>query len=229
MAGLVEVATAVMRTAERRLDVVAHNVANISTPGFKRRMSIATSGANVVSVETRNDFAQGKLQATGNPHDLAIDGAGFFKLREGDAIVYSRQGQFRRDVDGTWVTPQGYVLQQAGGGDLIVDSADAVVQPDGMVVGGGHPLARVAVARTGNDAMLSSVGESAFSAAPAAMEDVADPRLRQGMVETSNVSLGDEMTQSMLALRQAESGAKLIQLYDDLMGRAVSAFGAQGK
>ncbi len=53
--------------------------------------------------------------------------------------------------------------------------------------------------------------------------------VRQGMLEGSNVTLGDEMTQSMVAVRQAESGARLIQLYDELIGRAVSAFGSGGK
>ena len=54
---------------------------------------------------------------------------------------------------------------------------------------------------------------------------MADATVRQGMVETANVSLAEEMTQSMAALREAESGARLIQLYDELMSRVATAFG----
>lgn len=230
MSGLVESAMAIMRTAERRLDVISHNVSNISTPGYKRRIGFAglvaaNSATGVPDLAVRHDGNQGRLSDTGNQFDLAISGAGYFRVRSGNTVLYTRQGQFRRDGDGLLVTPQGYVLQQAGGSDLVLDGATMKVAPDGTVLDGSRPIARIAVEQPVDASSLVAVGESFFSARGEGMEDVADAVLRQGMLEGSNVSLSDEMTQSMVAIRQAESGARLIQLYDELMGRAVSAFG----
>ncbi|KQN21433.1 hypothetical protein ASE86_14505 [Sphingomonas sp. Leaf33] len=234
-----ESATAIMRMAERRLDVSAHNVANISTPGYKRRIGFAEAvaagssgrfaGAGDVALSVRHDRAQARLAETGNPFDLAISGDGYFRVRSGDAVLYTRQGQFRRDADGLLVTPQGYVLQQAGGGDLVIDGATMTVRQDGMVLEGGRPVARLAIEAGADPAAMTAVGESFYSVPEGAMGEAEGALVRQGMLEGSNVTLGDEMTQSMIAVRQAESGARLIQLYDELMGRAVSAFGGNGR
>lgn len=231
MSGLVESATAIMRMAERRLDVIAHNVSNISTSGYKRRIGFAgvmaaRSETGMPEFAVHLDGDQGRLSETGNPFDLAISGAGYFRVRSGGSFLFSRQGQFRRDADGLLVTPQGYILQQAGGGDLVLDGATTTIGQDGTVLDGNRPIARIAIERPLDGASLAAVGESFFSIPSEATEDSFDAMVRQGMIEASNVSLGDEMTQSMVAIRQAESGARLIQLYDELMGRAVSAFGS---
>lgn len=214
MTGLVDSATAVMRMAQARLDVAAHNIANVATPGYKRRIGFADTVAarGDVALATRIDGAQASLTETGNPFDLAISGDGYFRVRDGERTLYTRQGQFRRDVDGLLVTPQGYVLQQAGGGDLVLD---------GMKI----DLARIAVERCDDPAGLTAVGESFF--AGQAMVERYGAEVRSGMLEASNVTLGDEMTQTMVAMRQAESGARLIQLYDELMGRAAATFGGK--
>ena len=141
MTGFVDSATAVMRMAEQRLDVVARNVANLSTPGYKRRVGFADAlaagsgsmpAADMPAISVRHDHAQGRLSETGNPLDLALSGDGFFRVRVGDEMLYTRQGRFRRDADGLLVTPQGYVLQQAGGGDLVVDNAAPTIHLAGM-------------------------------------------------------------------------------------------------
>ncbi len=61
------------------------------------------------------------------------------------------------------------------------------------------------------------------------MELAPDAVLRQGMIENSNVSLGDEMVETMAALRQSEVGSRLVQVYDDLLGRALSSLGQAGR
>jgi flagellar basal-body rod protein FlgG len=235
MAGLVEAATAIMSGAERRLETIANNIANVSTPGFKRQMSFseALSGARaggaagLPSLSQRTDLTQGRMSSTGNPLDLAIGGPGFFQLRAGDKIVYSRQGQFRLAGDGTVVNAQGYVLQQAGGGDLVLERASVEILADGNVIDGGRPVGRIAVVAPGPDSKPAALGGSVFEL-PGGGEEVAAPELRQGMVEASNVSMGDEMTGMMGTLRQAEVGARLVQVYDDLLGRAISSFGQGG-
>jgi flagellar basal-body rod protein FlgG len=76
--------------------------------------------------------------------------------------------------------------------------------------------------------MLQPLGGSAFTAA-GEMEEVAEPGLRQGMVEASNVTLSDEMTAMMATLRHAETGARLVTVYDELLGRAIQTLGQVGR
>ena len=232
MSGLIESATAILSASQQRLEVAAHNVANISTPGYKRQVSfsrlLVPDAPGMVSDQgfaVRRDFSPGKLTSTSNPLDVAIGDEGMFQLRAGDSFIYTRQGQFSRAADGTLTTPQGYVLQQSGGGDLVLDEGAVSILDDGTVLDDGVPVARLAAWSAGDPAALDPIGESYFAAPGAGMEIVADATFRQGMVEASNVEIGDEMVTMMASLRQSEVGARLVQTYDQLLGSAISTFG----
>ncbi|WP_294058298.1 flagellar hook-basal body protein [Sphingomonas sp.] len=236
MSGLIESATAILCSSEKRLEINAHNVANISTPGFKRQISFAhlinsSTGSDHYdpSISVVRNFDQGSIKPTNNPFDLAISGPGLFQIRAPQGMIYSRQGQFRLSADGTLVTPQGYVLQQAGGGDLVVDHPDASVLDDGTVLDQGAPVGRLAVYAPADPSQLVAVGESFFASPEGAMHEVSGAVFRQGAVENSNVSLGDEMVAVTAAVRQSETGARLVQIYDDLIGRAITNFGQGGR
>lgn len=187
------------------------------------------SGRDAASVDAslrhQADLSQGQMTKTGNPLDLAISGTGFFRLRAGDEIVYSRQGQFSIGADGTVVTRQGHVLQQAGGGDLVLERAGVEILEDGTVLDGTRPVGKIGVYAPSDPAALRSLGGSMFAGGEEAMEDASAAAVRQGMVEASNVILGDEMVAMMTTVRQAEGGARLVQIYDDLLGRAITTFG----
>jgi flagellar basal-body rod protein FlgG len=220
-----------MGLSQRRLEVVSSNIANTSTPGYKRQVSFSEliEGAGGMNLSVRSDLAQGKMSATGNPLDLAISGGGFFQLRAGEELLYSRHGQFRRAEDGTVVTPQGHRLQQVGGGDLVLDRAEVEIRADGTVLDAGQVVGRIAVLAPAEASAAEPIGGSLFLVAGDAVEEVPAAELRQGMVEASNVSMGEEMVAMMAALRHAESGARLIQVYDELIGRAITTFGQGGK
>ncbi|KRC78095.1 hypothetical protein ASE13_17240 [Sphingomonas sp. Root241] len=181
-------------------------------------------GDTVPDIVERKDFMQGKLISSKNPLDLAVNGDGFFQVRAGDQLLYTRQGQFQLAENGAVVSSQGYVLQQAGGGDLVLDNAAVTILDDGAVLDDGRPVARIGLSAPAAGATLTALGESHF-AAGGTMEEVADPSIRQGMLESSNVAMGDEMVTMMAAMRQAESGARLVQVYDELMGRALTTLG----
>jgi flagellar basal-body rod protein FlgF len=233
--GLIESATGILSGSERRLESVSNNVSNISTAGFKRQISFEEvmngRGAESAGAALRHqaDLSQGEMSRTGNPLDLAISGAGFFRLRAGDSIVYSRQGQFSVAADGTVVTRQGQVLQQAGGGDLVLERAGVEILEDGTVLDGARPVGRIGVYVAGDPAALRPLGGSIFTGSEEAMEEAPAAAVRQGMVEASNVVLGDEMVAMMTTVRQAEGGSRLVQIYDDLLGRAITTFGQGSK
>ncbi|MCS6944887.1 MAG: flagellar basal-body rod protein FlgG [Sutterellaceae bacterium] len=128
-----------MDAQQTQLDVVANNLANVSTTGFKRarvafedllyqtvRQAGASSsqqtqlptglqiGTGVRPVATPRIFTQGNLQQTGNPFDLAINGIGFFQVQLPDGTTaYTRDGTFHTDANGTLVTSNGFPLQPA--------------------------------------------------------------------------------------------------------------------
>lgn len=218
------------------METTANNVANMTTPGFKtqRLYSGVSAGTDAHAPETllRDglDMDQGRLTKTNNPLDLALSGAGMFRLRGSDgAIAYSRSGQFKLVDGGRVVTAHGLALLTSDGSDLVIPNGGAKVSADGTVLDGDRPIARVAIYQPVAGAEVRPLGGSLFAIPDGFAEEVASPELRQGMVEASNVRLAEEMISMMDALRQAEGGARLVQTYDDLMGRAISTFGQGAK
>ncbi|MFD1034631.1 flagellar basal body rod C-terminal domain-containing protein [Sphingomonas hankookensis] len=210
MSGLLESAMSILRLSSARLGQVSENVGNVSTPGYKRSVAYRTLQAALDAEATAGsyqDATQGKLQATGASLDVAIEGAGAFELRDGEQLVQSRVGQFHRVDDGRLADGRGRIVQDAGGGDVVLARDDVTILPDGTILDGQRPVARIAVRAT----------------------DGSEPSLRQAMVEASNVTLGDEMLSMMTAMREAEGGARLVQVYDELMGRALTVLGQAGR
>lgn len=231
--GMVEIAGAIISRAQQRVEVSAQNIANMTTAGYKarRQFSDMISDAPVDPSATSSgrddwfiDFSPGKPQNTANTFDLAIGGRGFFAVRAGEAIHYTRNGAFDRDADGHLVTPGGAVLQ-ANGGDLMLGTGEVKILGDGTVLQDNQPVDRIVIADFADTRVLQPAGDGLFAAPSGTARDVAAPQIRQGMLESSNVSTADEMRSSMAALRSAEAGQRVVQVYDDLMGRAITAFG----
>lgn len=229
MAGLIDIAAGVMSQAGRRVEMAGQNIANISTPGYKRRVQfgglLAGQAATPADAAMVPDLSAGRLSETGAPCDLAIEGEGFFTVNVAGRTLYTRQGQFRLDADGRLVTGQGFAVQQEGGGDIRLKSLDFKVLGDGTIVEEGAPVAKLALVQI-VDPHTAAYADGGMLGAP---EDGVRPAeaalLRQGALEASNVSMGDEMMTMMEALRRAEAGQRLAGVYDDLMGRVLTTFG----
>jgi len=232
--GLEELGGVILAQSSQRVELAAQNLTNATTIGYKARRAFlplvdavgAGAGAGQASAQGASaDFTAGALRSTKNPFDLAIDGSGFFVVRSGERTLYTRAGQFQRGDDGRLVTPDGAVLQSLGG-DVRIGDGDFTVLADGTIQQAGQPAAQIAVMDFADKLALTPMGSGLFAAAPdTPARDVASPQIRQGMVEASNVSTSDEMTSMMVAVRSAETGQRVIQVYDDLMGRAISTFG----
>ncbi len=229
MGAMIENAAAILSIAQQRVEIAGQNIANAVTPGYRRRIGFETllaGGPRSVSapiVGSAPDLSPGKQIQTGNPYDLAISGEGFFAVRQGEEIVYTRGGQFQRDQDGRLVTVGGAVLQGEAG-DLVVRGQSTAIASDGAVLDAGEIIARIPLfAFPAADARWVS-GE-AFTVAPGSAQRLERAAIRQGALESSNVTSGDEMVSMMEALRRAETAQRLVNVYDDLMGRAISNFG----
>jgi flagellar basal body rod protein FlgG len=214
------------------VELTAHNVSNLATPGYKRQLNFSDVVERTTyetgirgSSKTADDFSVGKLIASSSKTDLALSGEGFFAVHASGQTLYTRNGQFDRGADGRLLTADGYALQAAAGGDLVVRGADFTVTAEGMVLEAGEPVGQVAVVQIAAPEKLTRAGGGLYSAEGAEVTPLATPGVRQGMLESSNVSMGDEMVVMMEAVRRAETGQRLVNVYDDLMGRVISSFG----
>lgn len=227
MSELLSSITSLLGQAERRVEVAAHNIANVSTPGFRRHVYfselIGTKERSAATVAA-TDFKQGELIETDSPLDLALLGEGFFVLRSDNGYRYTRAGRFERASDGRVVDGEGFTLQLDGGGDVILSEANVRVYEDGTIVDGDKPIGRLWVAAF--EATESLIREGGGFIAP---DDAAMARsaglVRQGALETANVSHATEMLIIMEAVRQAEAGQRLFQIYDQALARTLTTMG----
>jgi flagellar basal-body rod protein FlgF len=229
---LLEIGRTVLAASQQRLETVATNVANVSSPGFKRDVSFAAilqENTAVPTLETIPDLSRGAMRMSGNVFDLALAGEGYFLVAADDRMLLTRDGQFQRGAGGRLETTQGFAVQAADGGDVFVPGEQAEILADGTVLSDGVPVARIAVVSTERAALLQRVGGALFEAPDAAWTPLADPQVRQGMLEGSNVEMAPEMVEMMSAMRQAETASRIIQTYDSLIGQAITTFGQRAR
>jgi flagellar basal-body rod protein FlgF len=232
----------ILSRVERRVEVAGQNISNVTTPGYKRAVSFETmvgapdagftgsdSGVSLgarIAAQVAIDSAAGQLQVTDNPDNLAISGTGFFSVRaQGGAVQYTRHGQFQRTEAGHLVNAEGAVLQQSGGGDLVLKSGNYTVVADGTVLQAGEAIGRIGIVDIADKAALTYAENGLYTAPEGMVSVMENASVIQGSLEASNVSLGTEMMTVMAALREAQTGQRLMMVYDELMGRAITTFG----
>ena len=235
MPGIIDSAASILFSSEKRVEAAGNNIANAQTPAYKRQVSFSAlleSDSPLLSLPDSLqsvDLSQGKLIPSGSPFDLAISGPGFLRLRDGDEIVYSRGGSFSIGAGGALVDPGGRALQSVSGGDVTVESPDLEILGDGTVLERGLPVAAIGLFEAEPIEAMDAAGGSFFRIQEGAVREAGMSTLRQGFLEQANVTTSDEMISMMAALRQAESGSRLVRTYDQLIGQAITTFSRSGK
>jgi flagellar basal-body rod protein FlgF len=230
--GLLKLGALVLAGSERRLEGVSRNVANVSTPGYRREMMFANAiylQSAAVNRPSQIDLSTAALRTTDNPMDLAIEGDGFFMVSDGAQVYLTRGGQFSLDADGAMVNAMGQKLLSDTGSAIVLNSDSPEILTDGTVLDGGQPVGRLGVVAADISAYGYLSGGSAFQVNPDELQPMEEARVRQGALEGSNVSTTEEMVSMMMALRSAESGSRLVQTYDTLMGQAITVLGKAGR
>jgi flagellar basal-body rod protein FlgF len=222
----------------REFDIVAHNMANVSTVGFKRRCNSFTkvlatqedsqdqSGSDSGESQGVFDFSQGNLTSTGRTLDIALHGKGFFVIETPDGPVYTRHGVFLTNQNGQIVDTAGRIVAGTAG-PLIVppdaDVGDVYVADDGRVIAGRTEIGKFRLADfpKGMD-KLQAVGQNCFQppkdVTPVEATDVI---VRQGYQEASNVKLVDELVNMILVSRMYESNMKLVSTKKETSSTAI--------
>lgn len=230
----------------RRLDVVANNMANASTTGFKREQPVfrelveASSGmvpvarnvSFVLDYGTTHDSREGAFQATGLPLDVAIQGPGYLAVARPDgSTAYTRAGSLRILASGQLGTASGHpVLGDNGAPITLPEEARTQLRiaDDGTISGPGGPLARLGVSRFDDEGALSPLGDGLLTGTGARTLPAADTRLKSGGLEASNVEPIVETTHMVDILRSYQSSQRMSDSINDVRRRAIERLGRLG-
>ncbi|MDQ7031742.1 MAG: flagellar basal-body rod protein FlgF [Desulfonauticus sp.] len=242
-------------TQEFRLNMIANNLANANTTGYKRdkvafedvflhfasdfvdpndtvKQRIVWPKAELIS-ETRLsktyvDFSGGSLKVTGNPLDLAIEGKGFFKIQTDHGIRYTRDGRFSRDPKtGYLVTLSGYKVLGENGPIQLPEQGKVIVNENGEIIVNNDVVDKIAVVDISDLKFLQKEGKSLFYIENNKAKEVPLEKyfVRQGCLETSNVQPVKDMVNMIEILRSFESLQKVMQTSSQEDEKAISQVG----
>ncbi|HEX3351507.1 MAG: flagellar basal-body rod protein FlgF [Terriglobales bacterium] len=222
-------ACAALMARSQALDLVANNLANTSTPGYRGQHNIFRSflamasghpgsGLNQavndfgISGGSQMDLTQGNLEHTGNDFDFAIQGPGFFKVQTTNGPVFTRNGNFQVSAQGQLITAQGDPVLGENGIIRIV-GGPVTVSPDGTISVNGAVAGRVKLVEFPPGTALESVGKTYYSAPAKSDVPAKQSTITQGSLESSNVN-------------PVASAVELVavQRYAEMMQRALAMF-----
>lgn len=226
----------------RELDIIANNVANADTTGFKVEglLTREEDGAPARTLDapgwTRfvlddgvaRNFGQGALHQTGNPLDLAIEGQGFFRIQTSGGDRYTRDGRFTMNASGQITTSNGDAVLDAGGSPITVDPSrgPVTISTNGAVSQAGAQVGQVGVFRIDDLSQLEKDGDNHFRIAGGAQPQAApDAQVRQGMLEASNVNSISEITHLIEVQRAYDSVTHMMEATSDLTSRSIQRLG----
>jgi flagellar basal-body rod protein FlgF len=219
-------------------DTIAHNLANVSTTGYKRRCSnfsaalaaqtadgTEAKGAEQISAGSI-DFSQGNMIDTGQPLDAALYGKGFFVIETPDGPLYTRHGVFRTNQNGQVVDAQGRMVAGDGGPLAVptdVDLSEVHIGSDGRLFARGALIGQFRIVDfPGKNDHLAPVGFSCYRASKDAEPSNAEGVVvKQGYQEGSNVKLVEELVNMIMVSRIYEANAKLVNARKDMSGSAM--------
>lgn len=227
---------------QRQMDIISNNIANADTTAFKveslaeaedpQAPAFTLGGPQPVKFVMPNgvirDFGQGSLRTTGAPLDVAIDGQGFFQLQTPTGPRYTRDGHFRMDDTGRLVTAGGQPVLDDGGGEITLDptKGGVTISTDGVVTQGGQRIAKLGVVTFANLSTLEKVGDNLMqNTSNQTPQPATDVKLRQGMLEGSNVNPILEITQMIEVSRAYEQVANMINSQAQLSTQAIQSLG----
>ncbi len=243
-------AASAMVTGLVRQNALAHNVANLDTPGFKQLMismddfiqipvvhppresacpgqmsMVGYLGLGVEPAPETIDFTQGALRFTGQPLDLAIQGPGFFRVQTPNGERYTRDGRFLLDANGQLVTVDGYQVLNEAGQPIEIPDGNLMVLGDGTLIAGGEEVGQLGFStfEIPEDELIRDL--------PNVFESIGEPTstdsgiIQQGYLEMANADPAEIMTQMVMVARAYEAAQKMVQTQDELLGKTIASLG----
>lgn len=220
----------------RQMDVVANNIANLSTAGYRGEREIfeevlerATNGRRISFVQDRGiwrDTREGPITHTGRTFDVALNGNGYFVVDTADGQRYTRDGRFQLGQQGQLLTATGDTVLDARNNPIVVDGADGeiTIGQDGSINSQLGQIGRFQLVRFADEQQMQKAGDGLYQTQQPA-QPANDVRVVQGAVEGSNVQGVVEVTRMMDISRRYQSTARMIEASHDLMRRSIERLG----
>jgi flagellar basal-body rod protein FlgG len=236
----------------RYQDVLANNIANVTTPGFKRELAaqqafqdvlisrqapvpsplsariqdvVGQIGTGTFIAEFATDFSAGAFQATGNELDIALE-RGFLAVQDpAGQVFYTRDGRLGRDAAGDLVTSHGYYILNQDGGHIRLPGEPVAVEPDGTITQRGQQIDALQVVDFA-PGQLSRAGEGYFTAA--APGEPVSAGARQGYLEASNSNMVEELTTLLAVQRTFQANQTILSKLDSTLAIAAGQLGTVG-
>lgn len=217
----------------REMGVVANNIANLSTAGFRRegvvfaeyvaRMDAGPSLSMAHATGRLVDPRQGGLTATGGTFDVGIQGEGFLQVETDAGPRLTRAGAFMPNAAGELVNADGDRLLDDGGAPIAVPPGPAAIGPDGTLSVAGQPVARIGLWQPVDPLSLRHQAGTLFSAD--AVEPAEGGTVRQGFLEDSNVNPVSEIARMIEVQRAYELGQRFLDREDERVRGVISTLG----
>lgn len=209
-----------------KMDVVANNIANLNTPGYRSQNMVFTEYVAPLKREdaTRDpmsmvlDFGQyqsmqpGPMQQTGNPLDVALVGPGWMGVQTPQGTMYTRAGNFMRNMNGELVTGAGHLVAGEGGGTITIpaEAKEIKIGQDGAISTDQGQIGKLMVVEFEDDQVLEATGNGLYkTTAQGGPPD--NTQVAQGMLEGSNVQPVLEMTRMIDVLRSYQQAQRILQ------------------
>lgn len=219
----------------REMGVVANNIANASTSGFRREGVVFSEFVTALDQDPSLsmsyasgrdvDLSQAGLSQTGGSFDFAIQGEGFFLIETPDGQKLTRAGSFTPSAEGELVTPDGYRLLDTGGAPIFIppDAKAIALAADGTLSANGDPIAQVGLWQPADPLALRHQTGTMFSGGE--LIPVEDATVMQGMLEDSNVQPVSEIARMIEVQRAYELGQKFLDAEDERVRGVIQTLG----
>jgi len=224
---------------QARVAQIGNNIANISTPGYKRQGQLSSAfsarfdqyglSTSQIDVEhTRRSSSTfearaGAMKATGRDQDVYVETGGYLQMQTPTGIAYSRQAVLRIDVEGRLVNEAGYPVR-CSGSDVLLPSKDFSVSESGEVKQGGVVVTTLRTYAPVDTKNIRPVGSGLY-VFPGEVEESGHSQFKLGYVEGSNVDTSQEMVELLETTRHFESLQKVTQAYAELHDKAARYLG----
>jgi flagellar basal-body rod protein FlgF len=234
-----------LRTSLESLDMLANNLSNVQTTGYKTDREFydlytssdalepgAYDPTQMPTIQKNwTDFSQGVLQQTGNSLDVGISGEGFIAVKGPSGKLYTRNGALLLNTSGQLVTQEGYPVSDPKGVPIQVDPAQPLeIDSNGGVHQAGQTIAQMELASFTDLHALSKQGSSYFQYnGPATGIKPATGEVRQGRIESSNVGSAESAVRLVTVMRQFEMLQKAISIGTDMNKEALEEVARSGQ
>ena len=225
-----------MQSRMQSLDLLANNLANAATSGFKsdrefyglfssEDASGQAPGSGLPVIERQwTDFSQGTLQPTGSPLDVALAGPGFLTVNGPKGVLYTRNGSLQLSSSGDLITSDGYTVRSMGGGPIRASFGKPIdISTDGTVSQGGSAIGQLELVDFKSTDSLKKLSGASFENSDPKNQPVAatNVEVQQGKIESSNVSVPEAAMRLVGMMRQFEMLQKAVTMGVEMNSKAI--------